>query len=224
MARAQAVQPHFRLSADNAASVAAVCRQLDGLPLAIELAAARVSVFPQAVLQARLAKRLPLLIGGPQDAPKRLRTMRDAIAWSTDLLPVSIQHVFACLAVFAGGFTLDAAERIVATVHDDPGAVIEAVTALVNASLLRQIDHHARDLRFEMLETIREYGLERLDESGDGNGIRRSHLDWILAQVEAIWPPRAPTPVAFRALERLDAERGNIPGRPRVGPSAEPGC
>jgi excisionase family DNA binding protein len=210
VARAQAVRPSFTLSADNVASVAAVCQQLDGLPLAIELAAARVAVFPPAALQARLVRRLPLLTGGPQDVPQRLQTMRDAIAWSTDLLPAVTQHIFPHLAIFAGGFTLDAAERVAANLDEAADTVVEAIATLVNASLLQPVDDAASDPRFEMLEMIREYGLEQLDASGAGDDIRRRHLAWVMAHVEAIWPPRMAAPISFRALDRLDQERGNI--------------
>ena len=149
--RARAIDPAFHLSPDNALAVAEICRRVDGLPLAIELAAARTQVLPPAVLLARLDTRLPLLAGGPRDQPERLRTMRQAIAWSLELLPPGVQTTFQCLAVFVGGFGLDAAQAVCE-------APLDQIAALVDHSLLRQATAHDEP-RFAMLETIREYGL-----------------------------------------------------------------
>jgi predicted ATPase/transcriptional regulator with XRE-family HTH domain len=134
--RAQATSAGFTLTADNAAAVAAICQRLDGLPLAIELAAARIKALPPAALVARLEKRLPFLIGGGRDLPARQRTMQDAIGWSYDLLTPEDQVLFRHLTVFASGFTLDAAEAVT---RDDPtAAVVNGVSSLVEQSLLRQ--------------------------------------------------------------------------------------
>ena len=134
--RAEAVQAGFRLTPANAWDVAEICRRLDGLPLAIELAAARVKVFPPRALLARLERRLPLLTGGPRDAPARLRTMRDAIAWSHDLLDADEQRLFRRLAVFVGGFTLDAAIDVAGDGTLPEAAVVDGISSLVDKSLL----------------------------------------------------------------------------------------
>ena len=209
VARAQAIQPEFILSDDNAGAIAEICQRLDGLPLAIELAAARSSVLSPEAMLARLQGRLPFLIGGPQDVPPRLRTMRDAIAWSYDLLRPNEQRLFSRLAVFAGGFTLGAA--IVAAGAADPerDAVLDAVATLVDASLVRQTGGRGEP-RYEMLETIREYGRERLVAMGVEEETRHAHLAWVLEFVETIWPPRTAAPTAFPALGELDRERANI--------------
>ena len=179
---AAASQPDFALTADNAAAVAAICRRLDGLPLAIELAAARMKVLPPAALLARLEQRLPLLTGGGRDLPARQRTMRDAIAWSYDLLAPEEQALFRRLAVFAGGFTLDAAEAVAA-----PGAalpVLDGVVALVEQSLLRQMPGLDDEPRYQMLETVREFGLERLAAAGEADEVRQRHARHFLMLAE----------------------------------------
>ena len=197
--RAADVRPGFALTAENAAAVAAICRQLEGLPLALELAAARVKLLTPAAVRARLAQRLPLLTGGARDAPQRQQTMRDAIAWSHDLLSAEEQTLFRRLAVFAGGFTLEAAEWVAgdglqvaegrqdepgqprpATRHPQPDTA-DLVAALVDQSLLRLEEPPSGEPRFTMLETVREYALERLAGQwrggGDPPGARRV-LTW----------------------------------------------
>ena len=170
--RAEAGQPDFALTAENASAVAAICRRLDGLPLAIELAAARVKVLPPAALLARLEHRLPFLTGG-RDLPARQRTMRDTIAWSYGLLSPGQQTLFRRLAVFASGFTLASAEAVAEPVGDL--AVLDGVVALVDQSLLRQSSGTDDEPRFAMLETVREYGLERLLESQEIDEIKQRH-------------------------------------------------
>jgi non-specific serine/threonine protein kinase len=181
-ARAAAVQPTFAISDENAADVATICQRLDGLPLAIELAAARANVLTPAALLARLDRRLSLLTGGPRDLPARQQTMRNAIAWSYDLLSELEQRYFRRLAVFAGGFDFDAAEAIVA---DEPAIdALTGVSALVEASLLRPVDGPAGDPRFLMLETLREFGLEQLIAAGEEAAARNAHAAHYLALAE----------------------------------------
>jgi len=179
--RAAAVRSGFAISDENAADVAAICQHLDGLPLAIELAAARINVLSPAALLARLDRRLPLLTGGPRDLPERQQTMRNTIAWSYDLLPETEQRLFRRLSVFSGGFNLDAAEAI--TAPDSTIDALAGVSALVDASLIRPIDDPGREPRFLVLETIREFGLERLAESGDEKATRELHARYILELV-----------------------------------------
>ena len=176
--RATAVQPDFGLSDENATAVTAICRRLDGLPLAIELAAARVKVLPPAALLTRLEQRLPLLTGGGQDLPVRQRTMRDAIAWSYDLLPPEDQALFRHLAVFAGGFTLDAAEAVADPDGDLP--VFDGIVALVEQSLLRQVPGRDDEPRYVLLETMREFGLEQLARAGEADDARQRHAEHFL--------------------------------------------
>jgi predicted ATPase len=192
--RAKAIDHEFRLNGD-AHVVADICRRLDGLPLAIELAAARTKVLsPQALLD-RLDRRLPLLTGGARDLPDRQRTLRDTISWSYELLDEEERAVFASLAVFAGGFTLEAAERVC-------GADLDTLASLAEKSLVRQ-----RDDRFRMLETIREFGLERLAQSDDLEPVRRRHAEFFLALAEN-GPGRAGRLEPW--LERVDPEHDNL--------------
>ena len=197
----------FALTADNAAAVAAICRRLDGLPLAIELAAARIKVLPPAALLARLEQRLPLLTGGDRDLPARQRTMRDAIAWSYDLLSPEEQALFRRLAVFAGGFTLDAAEAMAAP--DGALPVFDGIVALVEQSLLRQTPGLDDEPRYLMLETVREFGLERLALAGEVDDARQRHADHFLSLADS----RA---VGIRFRENLDNVTRFAPERDNV--------
>ncbi|MDQ2981951.1 MAG: tetratricopeptide repeat protein, partial [Actinomycetota bacterium] len=169
--RAQAMKPDFRLNGD-APAVAEICRRLDGLPLAIELAAARAKVLSPSALLARLEERLPVLTGGARDLPHRQRTLRDTIAWSYELLDEVEQKLFSRLAVFPASFTLEAAETVCE-------ADLDTLTSLVEKSLVRQAAG-----RFVMLETIREYAGGCLEVGGDLDQVRRRHLDFFLALAE----------------------------------------
>ena len=181
--RAQAVKPHFALTKDNARAVADICIRLDGLPLAIELAAARIKLLSPQGMLVRLEHRLKLLTGGARDLPDRQQTMRGAIAWGYDLLREEERIFFRRLAVFAGGFTLEAAEALFR--NEEEGAdVLDKVAALVDNSFLQQRDETDGEPRFNMLETIREYGLEQLEASGEASLIRRQHADYFLTLAE----------------------------------------
>ena len=166
--RAQAVKPDFELTDANARDVALICNRLDGLPLAIELAAGRTKLLPPATLLARLNMRLPLLTGGAQDVPARLQTLEGAISWSYDLLDSAQRALFCHLAVFEGGCTIEAAEEICRQPDDGDFAVLERVGALVDKNLIRQIEQADGTPRLLMLETIHEYGRARLTMSEDG--------------------------------------------------------
>jgi tetratricopeptide (TPR) repeat protein len=170
--RARAVRPDFVLNG-NRGAVAEICARLDDLPLAIELAAARVKVLPPAKLLERLDQRLPVLTGGARDAPQRHRTLRAAIDWSYGLLDEEEQTLFARLSVFAGGFTLEAAE----TVCD---ATIDGLSSLVEKSLLTQ--HDGDEPRFALLETIREYARGRLEDRGETDAVSEAHADYMVAR------------------------------------------
>jgi excisionase family DNA binding protein len=173
--RAQAVRPDFALTEENAPAVTAVCHRLEGVPLAIELAAARSKALPPSALLTRLDRRLPLLTGGPRDAPARLRSMRDAIAWSYDLLTDEEQTIFRCLGVFAGGFTIDAVETIGRTRNRPVPDALSALSALVDGSLLSVDIDTGGEPRFDMLQTVREFALEQLEIQGEGKDTRRRH-------------------------------------------------
>ncbi len=210
--RARLVKPDFALTASNAAAVAAVVARLDGLPLAIEFAAARIKVLPPDALLARLDKRLPLLVGGARDLPARLRTMRDAVAWSYDLLDAAEQRLFRRLAVFAGGWTLEAAEGVCDRDGDLPLDMLDGLSSLVDKSLVRQdagADGEDGGPRFGMLETVREYGLERLTESDEANAVRREHALYMLNVAEHAAEGLNGTEQASW-LARLEAEHGNL--------------
>jgi predicted ATPase/class 3 adenylate cyclase len=205
--RAVAARADFALTADNAEAVAGICVRLEGLPLAIELAAARIRLFSPAALLARLEKRLPLLTGGARDAPDRQRTLRDAIAWSHDLLDQEEQTLFRRLAVFAGGASFAAVETVA-----NPGGeldVFAGLASLVEASLLREEVGGQGEPRVSMFEVIREFGSEQLAASGEEEAVRRDHAAWCLAFAEQTGPS-ADGPDAAASLEALEREHANL--------------
>jgi predicted ATPase/serine/threonine protein kinase len=207
--RAEAVNSAFRFTDANARSVVELCRRLDGLPLAIELAAARTKIFsPQAMLT-RLGKKLDLLKGGPRDRPARHQTLRQAIAWSYDLLSDEQQAFFRHLAVFADRFTLEAAEEVSGASTPLELDVLDGIEALVDQSLLRP--EHSRDdeSRFQMLETIRDFAREMLERAAELDETERAHAQHYLALAERAGPALT-GPDQTQWLERLDADRNNL--------------
>jgi predicted ATPase/DNA-binding XRE family transcriptional regulator len=184
--QAEAARRSFALTDENARTIGEIAVRLDGLPLAIELAAAWTKVLSPAALLARLDHRLPLLTGGPRDLPARLQTVRAAIAWSYDLLIPGEQRVLRCLAVFVGGCTLDAAESVAGPSASD--MVLDVVASLVDKSLIRVVEREDVEPRFGMLETIREYGLERLAAAGEELATRSRHAAWYLSLAERAEP------------------------------------
>ena len=262
--RARAVRPDFGLTDANAVVVTAVCRRLDGLPLAIELASARLAHLPLAALHHRLEQRLPLLTGGPRDLPARLQTMRDAIAWSYDLLSADEQVLFRRLAIFVGGFTLEAAERIAEGVSalpqgESPSAqgekenggsltrppappagaqrptppevqrpappeaatrlpprersgtpsVLDGIASLVDKSLAQLIAGQGSEPRYQLLETIREFGLEQLADSGEEEALGRLHAH-NFADLAECFGPEVDGSDQRAALAPLDADEANL--------------
>jgi excisionase family DNA binding protein len=204
-ARARAVQPDFVLTDENAASVAELCVRLDGLPLAIELGAARISALSPVEMLGRFSSRLRLLTNGPRDVPQRLQTMRHAIAWSYDLLPLEEQSLFCRLAVFAGGCTLEAAEAVA------DGDVLNGIASLVANSMLLKKEQHGGTARYHMLEILREFGLEQLEARGELRAVRELHAAWVADLVDIGYPSRfGPfTGIDDRFL-LLEAEQANV--------------
>jgi excisionase family DNA binding protein len=226
--RARAVAPDMALTPANASDIAAICHRLDGLPLALELAAARLRHLHPADLRSRVDHALPLLTGGPRDAPVRLQTMRAAIAWSYDLLPPHLQALFRWLAVFVGGFEGDAVAAIVRLVcaadnrnspadewiADDADTVLEGLSVLVDQSLLQQAttpeSRRTRPTtRYVLLETVREYGLEQVAAEGEEERVRDAHADWCLALARTA-NDELTGPAQAAWFARLDLEQANF--------------
>ncbi|MEZ4564010.1 MAG: tetratricopeptide repeat protein [Thermomicrobiales bacterium] len=202
----RAPAPAFTLTQANAAAVTAICRRVDGLPLAIELAAARVKVLSPTALLARLDQMLPVLTGGPHDQSHRLRSMEAAIAWSYDLLDPAEQALFRRLSVFAGGFTLDAAESIAG---DSNASTLDLVASLVDKSLLRRLDAGEGESRFGMLGTIREYGLGQLAADAGADSAHAAHAAYYLALAEKAEPALV-GPEQSAWLSRVETEHDNL--------------
>ena len=207
--RAASVAPSFAISDATAPMVADICRRLDGLPLAIELAAARINALPLPMLRDRLDRSLPLLTGGPRNAPRRHQTMRDAISWSYSLSNEDEQTVFRRLGVFAGGFTLDAAEAVggLGTLRM---AVLEIVGSLVEQSLLQQEVSRTMEPRFALLETVRAFALEQLEASDELAEARRVHAEWCVTFVEGFGRDSQTMLAELSWLPAVEAEYGNV--------------
>ncbi len=207
---ARAVRPDFRLTEENAPAVAGICTRLDGLPLAIELAAARVRLLsPQKILE-RLEPALPLLTGGRRDQPARQQTLRDTIGWSYDLLDEGERGFFRRLSVFVGGFPLEGAESVCNPGSELGPETLEALESLVDKSLLRQHEMDGEP-RFRMLHVIREYAHERLGEAEDADEVRARHAEFFLALAEEAQPQLMGAEQA-RWLDRLELEHDNLRG------------
>lgn len=207
--RAQAIKGNFHFANGQTAAIADICARLDGLPLAIELAAARVKILePKALLQ-RLDRRLPMLTGGANDLPDRHRTLRATIDWSYNLLEPEEQTLFARLAVFAGGCSLEAIEEVCNAAADLSLPVLDLVQSLVNKSMLQQVHDQQGEPRFEMLETIYEYARERLTECHNQNDVANQHAMYYLRLAEAA--ERKLTSTGQQAqLQFLEAEHENF--------------
>jgi predicted ATPase/transcriptional regulator with XRE-family HTH domain len=206
--RAQAIRPDFALTPDNAGAIAAICARLDGLPLAIELVAARIGTLPPQALLERLGTALMLHSDGVRDAPERHRTLHNAIDWSYALLSPEEQGLLARLGVFLGGWTLDAAESVAWGSNHSALTTLDALTSLVNNSLVAQPEHGDQP-RCALLETIRAYALERLAERGEEPMVRQRHAEYYLALAEEA-DRHLRTAEQQMWLDRLEAERCNL--------------
>ena len=239
VARAQAINPGFALDGGNAETIAAICHRLDGLPLAIELAAAWTHVLSPAELLAQLEPRLPLLRGGGADQPARLRTMRDAIAWSYGLLSGEEAQLFRRLGVFVGGFTLEAAEAVGGAREErgdqggrgavsgapaildipsppstslpppSPPSVLDLLASLIDKSMVQVGSATPGESRYQMLDMVREFALDQLAPSGEADTVAGAHAASILARAERAEPERL-GPDERRWRARFDAEFGNV--------------
>jgi predicted ATPase len=229
--RASDARPDFQLTNANAAAVVEICARLDGLPLAIELAAARSKLFAPEALLARLSNPLALLTGGARDLPARQQTIRSTIAWSYELLTAAEQRLFRCLSVFVGGCTVEAVEEVcgdkdtrrqedkesegsVQAISLSPDlliswSVFDRMAALADKSLLRQEENADGSAHFMMLETVREYALERLKQHGEAESIRRRHATYYLALAETA-EPQLHGAEQLVWLARLEEEHGNL--------------
>jgi predicted ATPase/class 3 adenylate cyclase/Tfp pilus assembly protein PilF len=207
--RAKAAKVDFEVTDESAPAVAEICVRLDGLPLAIELAAARIKMLPPRAMLQRLTSRLKLLTGGARDLPERQRTLRATIEWSHALLDEGEQLLFARLAVFSGGRTLEAIEVICDTKGDLPVDAFEGISSLLDKSLLRQEEGPNGEPRFVMLETVHEFAREKLRQSAEAEEIRRAHAEYFLTLAEEA-DPELRGPDQLEWLERLEAEHDNI--------------
>jgi predicted ATPase/class 3 adenylate cyclase/DNA-binding CsgD family transcriptional regulator len=206
--RAQAIRPNFQLTPGNAKAIAEICLHLDGLPLALELAAARIKLLPPQALLTRLSQRLAVLTGGTQDVPVRQQTLRNTIQWSYDLLTAEEQRLFRRLSVFVGGCTLEAVEALCGRLGDGAGSMLDGVASLIDKSLLQQYELEGEP-RLQFLETIREYGLACLAESEEMEAVQQAHAMYYLRLAEEAEPVFG-TPEHAAWLNRLAREHDNL--------------
>ncbi len=218
--RAQAVKPDFRVTNENAPAVAEICHRLDGLPLAIELAAARVKLFAPSALLPRLTHRLKTLTSGARNLPARQQTLRGAIDWSYDLLAPEEQSLFAQLGVFVSGCSIEAAEAVCEASDDNQIEQLDGLASLADKSLVRQVEGLAGEPRFFLLETLREYALERLEASGVMETLGQRHARYFLTLVETA-EPELTGPDQGRWFEQLAVEHDNL--RAAIGWALEHG-
>ena len=212
VARAQRAKSGFALTNENASAVTEICRRLEGLPLAIELAAARIRVMSPATILSRLEHQLTLLTGGPRDMPVRQQTMRATLQWSHDLLEEMERRLLACLAVFVGGFTLEAAEAVCGPISETsarPFAVLDGITSLIEHNLLTARDLPEEDSRFQMLEVVREFALEALKESGKKDDVDRLHAEYYCELGEKA-EPQLQAAQSADWLNRLENDHDNL--------------
>jgi len=214
--RGAAIDPSFTLDDDNRIAIAEICTRLDGLPLALELAAARIKLFTPQVLLTRLDRRLSVLTNAPRDLPERQQTLRNTIDWSYNLLNVAEQTLFRRLAVFVAGWTLEAAEAVCAGDGLDHYDVLDVLTQLVNKSLVLADREQGQETRYRLLETIRQYALERLAASGEADAVRRRHATFFLALVEASQPWLGRAPVVVFDLESIHPHALLCATKPRL--------
>jgi predicted ATPase/Tfp pilus assembly protein PilF len=207
--RAKSAKADFEVNDENAPTVAEICVRLDGLPLAIELAAARIKMLPPKAMLKRLSSRLKLLTGGARDLPERQRTLRATIEWSYALLDEGERVLFARLAVFSGGRTLEAIEAVCDAEGDLPVETFEGVSSLLDKSLLRQEEGPNGEPRFVMLETVHEFAREKLGESPEADEIKRAHAEYFLTLAEDAYPELKGAN-QLEWLERLEAEHDNM--------------
>jgi predicted ATPase/DNA-binding CsgD family transcriptional regulator len=207
--RAQAIKTDLQLTENNARTIAEICVHLDGLPLAVELAAARIKLLPPQALLIRLSQRFDLLTGGAQDLPARQQTLRNTIQWSYDLLTDEEKRLFRWLSIFVAGFTLEAATAVCNAGSTPPLEVFHGVASLLDKSLLLQVEQQGEEPRFGMLETLREFGLEQLSTNGERAAAERAHALYYLALAEKV-EPHLVGPELAAWLDRLEQERENL--------------
>ena len=218
--RARAITSDFDVTTDNAVTIAEICLRLDGLPLAIELAAARVKMLAPKTLLERLDHRLNILTGGARDLPLRQRTLRNTLAWSYSILTKEEQRLFRLLSIFAGGCTLEAIEAVLTALDDEVDTMLDGVASLLDKSLLQHMEQQQGQKRLIMLETLREYGLEALAGNEELETVRQTHAAYYLGLVEQA-DPEWEGPKQAVWSERLEQEHDNV--RAAMGWSLERG-